>query len=107
MSATANQTDGLLDEASVMKVVETMGGPGAILEDLGEFRRVVDRLWEERAELMERYPERWVAVGMEGVVAVGDSMRDVLDTVEARGLREREVVVEHLQANPPVLILQE
>lgn len=105
MSATANRPDSLLDEASVMRVVETMGGSGAILKDLGEFRRLVDRLWEERAELMERYPERWVAVGMEGVVAVGDSMGDVLDTVEAQGLREREVVVEHLQANPPVLIL--
>ena len=42
---------------------------------------------------------------MDGLVAVGDSMSDVLDEVENLGLRRRDVVVDHLQTDPPVLIL--
>ena len=105
MTTLANRPDPPFDEAYVMKVVGDLGGPKAILDDLGDFRQLVDRLWEERSELMGRYPDKWVAVGMDGLVAAGDSMSDVLDEVENLGLRSRDVVVDHLQTDPPVLIL--
>lgn len=105
MTTAANRPDPLFDKTYVMSVIEDMGGARAILDDLGDFRQLVDRLWEERPGMMESYPDKWVAVGKHGVVAVGDSMRDVLDEVESLGIRRRDVVVEHLQSNPPVLIL--
>ena len=55
--------------------------------------------------LRERYPDRWVAFGGQGVVAVGETLCAVLDEVERLGLGRRDVVIEHLDTNPPVLIL--
>ena len=54
---------------------------------------------------MEKYPDKWVALAMDGVVAIGDSKNDVLDEVERLGVRRRDVVVEYLETDPPVLIL--
>ncbi len=105
MTTAAYRQDPPFSETYVAKIVEDMGGPGAILDDLEEFRQLVDRLWSERAELMERHPDRWVAVGADGVVAIGDSMRAVLNEVEDLGMRRRDVVVEFLDTDPPLLIL--
>ena len=105
MAAETNGPRSLSDAAFLMELVEEMGGAGAILDDLCEFREIVDRLWEDRGELMERYPDRWVAVGREGAVAVGDTLRAVLDEVERLGIARRDVVVDHLDPNSPVLIL--
>ena len=102
---TTNQYGSLCDPEYVMKVIEGMGGPRAIHEDLLEFRRLVDRLWEQQDELMEKYPDKWVALSMDGVVSVGDSWRAVLDEVDRLGLRRGDVVINHLDTNPPILIL--
>ena len=105
MPETSSKTKELQDEAYVLRVIEEMGGARAILDDLSEFRQLVDRMWKARPELMEKYPDKWVAVAMDGVVAIGDSKNDVLDEVESLGVRRRDVVVEYLETDPPVLIL--
>ena len=105
MPETSSNMKELQDEAYVMRIIEKMGGARAILDDLGEFRRLVDRMWEARPELMEEHPDKWVAMAMDGVVAIGDSENDVLDEVERLGVRRRDVVVEYLETDPPVLIL--
>ena len=105
MTDTTNQYGSLCDPEYVMKVIEGMGGPRAIHEDLLEFRRLVDRLWGQQDELMKKYPDKWVALSMDGVVSVGDSRRALLDEVNRLGLQRRDVVIDHLQTNPPILIL--
>ena len=105
MAAGTNGPRSLSDAAYLVELVEDMGGAGAILDDLGEFSELVDRLWTERDALREKHPDRWVAVGRDGLVAVGDTLRAVFDEVEGLGLARRDVVVDHLDTNPPVLIL--
>ena len=51
---------------------------------------------------MEEHPDGWVAAGMDGVVAVGDSMHEMLDEVERSGVRRRDIVIEHLETDRPV-----
>ena len=101
MPASTNQHGSLYDPDYVMKVIEDMGGPRAIHEDSLEFRRLVDRLWEEQDELMESCPDKCVAVSLDGVVAVGDSRRALLDEVDRLGLQWRDVAIDHLDTNPP------
>ena len=43
MPETSNSMEELQDEAYVMRVIDEMGGARAILDDLGEFRQLVDR----------------------------------------------------------------
>ena len=105
MNNPADSPEPIMDEAWIRKVIEEMGGPRAINEGLREFRRRIDRLWQERPVLLEKYPDKWVAMGNDGLVAVGDSIDDVLREAENQGIRRGDVVVDYLERDPPVLIL--
>jgi hypothetical protein len=95
----------LKDEKYVREIVEGLGGPEAIVAGLREYRLIVKRMWAEKAALTEAHPNRWVAMGKDGVLAVGDSMDEVLEEVESRGIRGGDIVIEFLDTDPPLLIL--
>ena len=95
----------LNDEAYVRAVIEELGGVRELAAGMREYREIVARMRAERAALTERYPDRWVAMGRDGVIAVGDSMDQVLDEVESRGLCGGDVAIEFLDTTPPLLIL--
>ena len=44
-------------------------------------------------------------MGQKGVLAIGDSMDEVLREVESQGLRGADVVIDFLDTDPPLLIL--
>jgi hypothetical protein len=60
---------------------------------------------QENEALTAQYPNQWVAVGKDGVLAVRDSMEEVFAAVESADLRGSEFVVEFLDTDPPDLIL--
>ena len=105
MSETATTLEKLKDEKYVREIVEGLGGPEAINASLREYRLIVERMWAERAALMKAHPNRWVAMGRDGVLAVGDSMDEVLEEVESQGIRGGDIVIEFLDTDPPLLIL--
>ena len=70
-----------------------------------EFHEAVLRMNRERGALMELYPDKWVAVGRNGVIAVADSLEDVLAGVESADLRDSEFEVEFLDTDPADLLL--
>ena len=49
---------------------------------------------------MKRHPDKWVAMGQEGVLAVGESMDEVLSEVESRGLHGADVVIQFMDTDP-------
>lgn len=85
MSETVDGAQDLRDEAYVMAVIEGLGGAQAIVDGIREFSKIHSRLRSEWASLMENYPDKWIAMGKEGVLAVGDSMDSVLEEVESQG----------------------
>ena len=103
MSLPKYQESRLLDEACGM--IEDMGGVGALIEDLAEFHELHARMNRQRPALVEKYPGKWVAVGMNGVLAVEDSEEKALQAVENRDVRGSDVLVEFMDPDPPVLIL--
>ena len=74
-------------------------------DDLAEFERPRVRTAEEYDLLLEKHPDRWVAMGEDGLLAVGDSEEDVYEAIVKQGLHRPVVVVEYLDTVPPVLIL--
>ena len=98
-------TQDLWTEAYVKSVIENLGGAQELVDGIREYSEIVARMRSERASLMEKYPDRWIAIGKDGVLAVGDSMEDVFEEVESQGVREADVVVEFLDTDPPLLIL--
>ncbi len=95
----------LIDEAYARKILERMGGAEQVRLELHEFRKLVSKLWDERATLISEHPNQWVALSQNGVVSVADSVNAVLADVDAQGIRRRKVIIEYLDTDPPVLTL--
>ena len=103
MSSTDSVKQQLLDDACAM--IEEMGGPGALVDDLAEFRKLHARMTREYIRLVQKYPNKWVAMGKDGVVAAGATRTQVLEAVDRRGIARSETVVDFMDTDPPVLIL--
>ena len=97
--------DKLWYEAYVKTVIAEMGGVQKLAEGMREFHELFVRMRSEQADLMSKYPNKWVAMGRDGVLAVGDSMDEVLDEVDRQDVDRGETVVEFLDTSPPLLIL--
>ena len=103
MPLAENTKSRLLDDACAM--IEDMGGVDLLIDDLDEFHQLRARMIEEHSRLIDKYPDKWVAIGKDGVLAVGESKREVLDEVEIRGIRRSSAVAEFMDTDPAELIL--
>ena len=54
---------------------------------LGEFREANKRLAAEYKVLLDEYPDKWVAMSKDGVVATGDSIEEVRVAFAEAGVR--------------------
>ena len=100
-----NDSEPLLSEAEVMRIIEEAGGPAAINEGLREFRQAFVRMDEERAQLTAKHPYKWVVMGTDGVLAIGDTMEQVLEEIKDGGKRPQNVFIDFMDPDPPELIL--
>ena len=100
----AEQSD-IPNEDEFEELLAQLGGAKALRDDPNDFRKAVGRLWSERDSLIEEHPERWVSMGKDGVVSVGDSIEEVVAATEAQGISTADVVVEYLDPEPERLIL--
>ena len=101
MTLKKEEEERLLDSA-----VEVIKGLGAGWDDEGlEYEAAwlrMDREWET---LLKTYPDKWVAISQDGVVAVGDSINEAFDMVDAQGVSRGVVEVEFLNTNPTPMLL--
>ena len=93
-----------MDKDYVKEVIEGLGGAKVLMDEMDEYHEIVARMRKERPSLVERHPDKWVAMGQKGVLAVGNSMDEVLREVEGRGLHGADVVIEFLDTDPPLLL---
>ena len=92
-------------EAYVRQIIEDAGGFQAFRKQMSDFRDCQIRLDKERAALTEKYPDMWVAVGKDGVVAVNDSQLGLLADIDGQGLSRNAVAIDYLDTDPPLLLL--
>ena len=98
-------TGEIRDQAFWEGIMEELGGPRVMAERMRAFNRVVKRMNDERAVLMETHPDKWVAMSEHGVVAIADDLKGVLAEVDGKGIDRAHVFTEFLDTNPPVMIL--
>ena len=94
-----------MDKDYVKEVIEGLGGAKVLIGEMDEYHEIVARMRKEHPSLVERHPDKWVAMGQKGVLAIGDSMDEVLREIESRGLNGADLVIEFLDTDPPLLIL--
>ncbi|MCX6022465.1 MAG: DUF5678 domain-containing protein [Chloroflexi bacterium] len=73
--------------------------------DLERFRDDALYLDKHRQELLDQYPERWVAVYEHQIVAVAKDMQKLVEKVKQKGLSPGHVYRAFLSAKDDVLIL--
>jgi len=85
------------------EMLAQLGSAQALRVDPNDFRKAAERLWAERYSLIKRYPNKWVSMGKDDVVSMGDSIEEVLSSTEAKGVSTADVVVELLDPEPLIL----
>ena len=90
-----------MDEQTVNRIINELGGAKALTEEMDEYQEIVLRMRKERPHLAADYPDKWVAMGREGLLAAGDSMDQVLGQLEDQGVDGVDVVIEFMDTDPP------
>ena len=60
---------------------------------------------ERYNEWLELYPDQWVAVSVDELVAVGPDIEEVVKTIRSRGYKRRELKFEYLSSKPGFMVL--
>ena len=76
-----------------------------LLSEWAVFEEVCHRMDNERAALLKRYPREWVAVGKGGLIDHSESVEDLVDSVQSRGVRSWEYQLKFLDPHPPLFLL--
>ena len=103
MTLTPNEKERLIDES--LEIIEELGGVKSIREGLAEMDTAWRRMDRESETLLKLYPDKWVAMSKDGVVAVGDSLEGVFSKVDALGLPRDSINVKFIATHPRTLIL--
>lgn len=89
----------------VERFVAEMGGKEAWLDGMRKFEEACIRLNDEYDSLLERFPNKWVAMNYEGTVFVGDTLDDLHAEFESHGVSRDGYVTKYLDPDPEILIL--
>ena len=86
-------------------VIEKMGGAEVLSGMMHNMTEIHKRLDAARPSLKEQHPNKWVAWGEDGVVAVADSHKELLAIIRPMGLGTWDVATGYLNTEPEVYII--
>lgn len=72
---------------------------------LKRFKKEIDYYQAHHDELLEQYPEEWVAIFNRAVVAADSEPEKLLATLREKGVPVERALVEHLTRHEDTLIL--
>lgn len=98
-------TSTLLSLEEQERIIEQMGGAQKLREEAEAFRRVVECYDARRKELLERYPNQWIAFTESGAVANDEERANVVRAARAQGLYNPYVIYRFVDPDPPIVIL--
>ena len=77
----------------------------SVVESLAEHTRLTAVLRDKIAELGDSDSDRWVGLGYDEFLVIGQSLPEVMAKLAKRGVSDGKVVVEFLSAEPVEMIL--
>ena len=94
-----------MDAGKKQKILDLLGDPSAAAAGLAAFRDLAIRMDRGHSELLHLYPDRWVAMSRDGVVATAVTIDDLFRQVDELQIPHHEVVHDYMDTNPRSLIL--
>lgn len=73
--------------------------------DLERFDRDAAFYEAHREELLQQYPERWVAIYNQEIVGAAEDLKQLIAQLERKGIPRGRAFVEYVTSNEELLIL--
>ena len=89
----------------VERFVAERGGHEAYIQEMREFEEACIRMNDEYDSLLERFPNKWVAMNHEGSLFVGNTLEGLLAEFKSQGLDSDGYNIKFLDPDPGILIL--
>lgn len=94
-----------MDKQDIRGIVEQLGGVEKILKEFEKFKANTDFFRDNHKFLVEKYPNKWVAIQDEGVVATSRSLKGLMSIMKKAGIETETCYVQFLDPNPKPQIL--
>jgi len=94
-----------LSQKELDKLLENMGGIEKVLEDFARHERDVEFFEYHHKELLEKYPDKWVAVYDVEVIDTDKDFFALLDHLKEKGIPTNKTVIHFMDTDPKPLIL--
>ncbi len=76
-----------------------------IIATLIEGREAAQRLLDDHDDLKQRFPDQWVAVSRDGLVAHNEDLNALIETYTEAGYDRNQVAVKLLETEPRLMAL--
>ena len=76
-----------------------------IIATLVEGKGAAQRLLDDHDDLKQRYPDQWVAVSRDGLVAHNEDLNGLIEAYTKAGYGRNQVAVKLLETEPRLMIL--
>ena len=93
------------DSEEVKRALEDFGDPAEVVAGFERSERLFKRMDAERKELVKIYPDQWVAMSEDGIVAAADTMDEMFRLVKEKGIRTEDVYHDYMNTKPETWIL--
>ena len=87
------------------EIHDRISDPKKVAEDLESFRRTTERFSADYSDMLERYPNQWIALYSEKVRAQGNSLEAVLTQIDEIGLPRGQTLIEYMDPDPQLMLL--
>ena len=101
----SREDEKLLSREDVEKILAQFGSREEQLKKMREFEDACILLYGEYDSLLEKYPNKHVAMNHEGRLFVADTLEDLLVEFKSQGVDDDGYCVKFLDPDPGILIL--
>ena len=84
---------------------ESLGDPAEAAAAIERYQRLAMCMDAERKELVKTYPDQWVAMSEDGIVALADTMGGLFKLLDEKGIRKEDVFHDYMNTKPQTWIL--
>ncbi len=86
------------------ELLTLLGDPGEVSRELLELSQAARALSSDTPRFIDQYPEKWVAIHRQEVLAA-DDLDGLLKDLDERGISREGVIVRHITRTEHILIL--
>ena len=92
-------------ESAMKRAIEDLGDLAEAAAGIEEFQILAMRVDAERKELTRKYPDQWIAMSKDGIVASADTVNDLFKQVDETGFQKEVVFHAYMNTKPQKWIL--